>query len=745
MLLLLLVLFLFVMVFALAKINSGDRKREDKEQEAFIRGGKDAGDDESRGNRSGMTGDEERKWKVAEANDERDKIQEELMRKAGKKRKFMEHWQAIALWLMLYDVVAVNAAFMLALWVRFDCRYSMIPDVYLGAFLKFAPWYTVVCIGVYWALRLYKSVWRFASFSELFRVGAANVITGLVQIVGITLFFKRMPISYYLFGIMLQFVFTVAVRFSYRFILLERSRNKQSEEDAVLHRVMLIGAGAAGQIIIRDLNRASEVKAKVCCIIDDNPNKMGRYIEGIPIVGGRDDILLSAEKYKIDQILLAIPSATAEEKRDILNICKETGCEMKILPGIYQLVNGEVSISKMKSVAVEDLLGRDPIKVNMEEIFNALRNKTILVTGGGGSIGSELCRQIAAHGPKRLIIFDIYENNAYDIEQELRRKYPKLDLVVLIGSVRDSRRINSVFAEYRPDVVYHAAAHKHVPLMETSPCEAIKNNVLGTYKTASAALQSGCEKFVLISTDKAVNPTNIMGASKRLCEMVIQTMDRLSKQGKPIVLPDLNGHDEGADYDMVTATREQFGEYKEGKRKATDFVAVRFGNVLGSNGSVIPLFKKQIEAGGPVTVTHPDIIRYFMTIPEAVSLVLQAGTYAKGGEIFVLDMGAPVKIDTLARNLIKLSGYKPDVDISVVYTGLRPGEKLYEEKLMAEEGMKTTPNKLIHIGSPIPFDLEKFLEDLENLAKASYSNREDICDLVQNVVPTYKQDRAISR
>ena len=744
-LLLLLVLFLFVMVFALAKINSGDRKREDKEQKAFIRGGKDAGDDESRGNRSGMTGDEERKWKAAEANDERDKIQEELMRKAGKKRKFMEHWQAIALWLMLYDVVAVNAAFLLALWVRFDCRYSMIPDVYLGAFLKFAPWYTVVCIGVYWALRLYKSVWRFASFSELFRIGAANVITGLVQIVGITLFFKRMPISYYLFGIMLQFVFTVAVRFSYRFILLERSRNKQSEEDAVLHRVMLIGAGAAGQIIIRDLNRASEVKAKVCCIIDDNPNKMGRYIEGIPIVGNRDDILLSAEKYKIDQILLAIPSASAEEKRDILNICKETGCEMKILPGIYQLVNGEVSISKMKSVAVEDLLGRDPIKVNMEEIFNALRNKTILVTGGGGSIGSELCRQIAAHGPKRLIIFDIYENNAYDIEQELRRKYPKLDLVVLIGSVRDSRRINSVFAEYRPDVVYHAAAHKHVPLMETSPCEAIKNNVLGTYKTASAALQSGCEKFVLISTDKAVNPTNIMGASKRLCEMVIQTMDRLSKQGKPIVLPDLNGHDECADYDMVAATREQFGEHEDGQRKPTDFVAVRFGNVLGSNGSVIPLFKKQIEAGGPVTVTHPDIIRYFMTIPEAVSLVLQAGTYAKGGEIFVLDMGAPVKIDTLARNLIKLSGYKPDVDISVVYTGLRPGEKLYEEKLMAEEGMKTTPNKLIHIGSPIPFDLEKFLEDLKNLAKASYSNREDICDLVQNVVPTYKQDRAISQ
>ncbi|WP_408608197.1 MULTISPECIES: polysaccharide biosynthesis protein [Blautia] len=653
----------------------------------------------------------------------------------------MEHWQAIALWLMLYDIVAVNAAYLLALWVRFDCRYSLIPDVYLGAFLKFAPWYTLFSIVVYWTLRLYKSVWRFASFSELFRIGAANVVTGLFQIIGITLIFKRMPISYYLFGIMLQFVFAVAVRFSYRFILLERSRNKQSEEDAVLHRVMLIGAGAAGQIIIRDLNRASEVKAKVCCIIDDNPNKTGRYIEGIPIVGNRDDILLSAEKYKIDQILLAIPSASAEEKRDILNICKETGCELKILPGIYQLVNGEVAISKMKNVAVEDLLGRDPIKVNMEEIFNALQNKTILVTGGGGSIGSELCRQIAAHGPKRLVIFDIYENNAYDIEQELRRKYPKLDLVVLIGSVRDSRRINSVFAEYRPDVVYHAAAHKHVPLMETSPCEAIKNNVLGTYKTASAALQSGCEKFVLISTDKAVNPTNIMGASKRLCEMVIQTMDRLSKQGMPVVLPDLNGHDGDADYGMAAATRERFSEQEENQRKPTDFVAVRFGNVLGSNGSVIPLFKKQIEAGGPVTVTHPDIIRYFMTIPEAVSLVLQAGTYAKGGEIFVLDMGAPVKIDTLARNLIKLSGYKPDVDISVVYTGLRPGEKLYEEKLMAEEGMKTTPNRLIHIGKPILFDLEKFLGDLEELAEASYNNMEDVCKLVEKVVPTYKQDK----
>ena len=658
------------------------------------------------------------------------------------KKRHIEHWKVVAFYLIIYDIIAVNFSYFFGLWLRFDLRFSNIPQTYLNSYLRFAPFYTVFVLVVFYALHLYKSLWRFASFSELNRIFASSVITTVFHIVCITLLIKRMPISYYVIGAAMQLALVTAIRFAYRYITLERTRRERSVK--AVHNVMVIGAGAAGQVILKELKSSTEVLSKPCCVIDDNPNKWGRFMEGVPVVGGRDSIMKAVDKYRIDQILLAIPSASAEEKRDILNICKETGCEMKILPGIYQLVNGEVSISKMKAVAVEDLLGRDPIKVNMEEIFNALRNKTILVTGGGGSIGSELCRQIAAHGPKRLIIFDIYENNAYDIEQELRRKYPKLDLVVLIGSVRDSRRINSVFAEYRPDVVYHAAAHKHVPLMETSPCEAIKNNVLGTYKTASAALQSGCEKFVLISTDKAVNPTNIMGASKRLCEMVIQTMDRLSKQGKPIVLPDLNGHDEGADYDMVAATREQFGEYEEGHRKPTDFVAVRFGNVLGSNGSVIPLFKKQIEAGGPVTVTHPDIIRYFMTIPEAVSLVLQAGTYAKGGEIFVLDMGAPVKIDTLARNLIKLSGYKPDVDISVVYTGLRPGEKLYEEKLMAEEGMKTTPNKLIHIGSPIPFDLEKFLGDLEDLAKASYGNREDICDLVQSVVPTYKQDRDIS-
>ena len=438
----------------------------------------------------------------------------------------------------------------------------------------------------------------------------------------------------------------------------------------------------------------------------------------------------AVEKYKIDQILFAIPTASVQEKRDILNICKETGCELKSLPGIYQLANGEISLSKMKPVAVEDLLGRDPIKVNMDEIFQYLKGKVIMVTGGGGSIGSELCRQVAAHEPKELIIFDVYENNAYDIQQELKKKYPNLKLEVIIGSVRDSRKIFKVFETYRPEIVYHAAAHKHVPLMEDSPCEAIKNNAIGSYKTAYAAMTHGCKRFVLISTDKAVNPTNIMGASKRLCEMVIQAFDRKIKEGKAEEIPQLFTHW----MDEVVTNPRVVDDLKNTK---TEFVAVRFGNVLGSNGSVIPLFKKQIEAGGPVTVTHPDIIRYFMTIPEAVSLVLQAGTYAHGGEIFVLDMGQPVKIDTLARNLIRLSGHTPDGDIKIEYTGLRPGEKLFEEKLMAEEGLKKTKNELIHIGCPIPFDIEEFLGELDELMEAAYKNKEDIRERVERIVKTY--------
>ncbi len=643
----------------------------------------------------------------------------------------LKHWHIIALLLIGYDIVAVNIAYFLALWFRFDCRVSVIPQTYFIAYLKFVPIYSIVCIAIFWILRLYQSVWRFASYSEMIRIIVATAVTSIVHIIGITVLFERMPISYYLVGMGIQFLLVLGVRFSYRFILLERSRRKG--EETYVSRVMLIGAGAAGQMLLRDSIKAKETNVKICCIIDDNSNKWNRYIEGVPVVGGRDEILLNVEKYHIDKIFLAIPSASAEEKRDILNICKETGCELKNLPGLYQFVTGEVSIKAMKDVAVEDLLGRDPIQVNMEEIFQYIRGKTILVTGGGGSIGSELCRQIAGHEPRQLIIFDIYENNAYDIEQELKEKYPYLNLKVLIGSVRDSRRIQQVFETYQPEIVYHAAAHKHVPLMEVSSCEAIKNNVIGTYKTAYAAMLNGCQRFVLISTDKAVNPTNIMGASKRLCEMVIQAFDRAIKEGTVNRLPNLFTHKEEK---LVKIQAFRINTRKENSIR-TEFVAVRFGNVLGSNGSVIPLFKKQIQKGGPVTVTHPDIIRYFMTIPEAVSLVLQAGTYAKGGEIFVLDMGVPVKIDTLARNLIKLSGYKPDGDIKVTYTGLRPGEKLYEEKLMAEEGMRKTPNKLIHIGNPIPFDQEQFLLQLNDLMQAAYENRGDIRSLVEQMVSTY--------
>lgn len=662
----------------------------------------------------------------------------------------IRHWKIIALYLLVYDVIVINASWFFGLLLRFDLRYSSIPPEYLNAYLKFAPFYTLFTVIVFYIFRLYNSIWRFASFSELNRILGATGVTTLFHVVGITAFLHRMPVSYYVVGAAAQFCLVTAIRFSYRFVILEKARRDKNLKS--VHNAMIIGAGAAGLVILKELKVSNDANARPLCVIDDNPNKWGRVMDGIPIVGGRDSILESVKKYNIDQILFAIPSATAEEKRDILNICKEAGCELLTLPGIYQMTNGEVSLSKMKPVAVEDLLGRDPIKVNMDEIFRHLKGKSILVTGGGGSIGSELCRQIAGHEPGKLIIFDIYENNAYEIEQELKRKYPELNLVVLIGSVRDSRRINRVFEQYKPDIVYHAAAHKHVPLMETSPNEAIKNNVIGTYKTAYAALKHGTKRFVLISTDKAVNPTNIMGASKRLCEMVIQSMDAVSREGRIDLLPFLHAHmdkiidGQVAPDPMDHMAVDGMGEGEQAlriesidneNRGGTQFVAVRFGNVLGSNGSVIPLFRKQIEAGGPVTVTHPDIIRYFMTIPEAVSLVLQAGTYAQGGEIFVLDMGAPVKIDTLARNLIRLSGYKPDVDIKVEYVGLRPGEKLYEEKLMAEEGLQKTENDLIHIGKPIPFDTTVFLRQLEELAKASYENSEDIMEMVEKIVPTF--------
>ena len=622
-------------------------------------------------------------------------------RKLQRIRRRIEHWQIIAFYLVVYDIAAVNLSYFGALWLRFDLRFSSIPETYLSAFLKFAPFYTVFCILVFAALRLYNSLWRFASISELNRVLVATVGTTLFQIVGITVFVQRMPVSYYIFGAVLQFGMILVVRFSYRYITLERARRAKHVHG--IHRAMVIGAGAAGQVIIRELKNSDVADAVPVCVIDDNPNKWGRLIEGIPIVGGRYDIMKMIGKYRVDQIIYAIPATTGKNRKDILNLCKDSGCRMMTVPGVYQLVNGEVSVKTLRDVEITDLLGRAQVKVDNEEIFAAIRGKTVLVTGGGGSIGSELCRQIAHAGPKKLVIFDIYENNAYEIQQELIRKYgDQLDLDVRIGSVRNTNRIRWIMEHYHPDVVYHAAAHKHVPLMEDSPNEAIKNNVIGTYKTAKAAAAAGVKKFVLISTDKAVNPTNIMGASKRLCEMVVQMMNR--------------------------------------KCPETDFVAVRFGNVLGSNGSVIPLFKKQIAEGGPVTVTDKNIIRYFMTIPEAVSLVLQASYYAKGGEIFVLDMGDPVRIDDMARNLIRLSGYEPDVDIPIVYTGLRPGEKLYEELLMDEEGMQDTENELIHIGKPIEMDDGWFEEQLALLDEESKREDGRIKEIVAEIVPTYQLD-----
>ena len=602
--------------------------------------------------------------------------------------------------IMAGDVVATMLSFFLGLWFRYDFSFQEIRTEHLQGFLSaIGPW-CVITIVVFLCFRLYSSIWAFVSTSEVFRIAGAYLVLAVIG----TLVFRfdgfLMPRSSMVMGYLLSFAMTVLIRFSYR---LWRTAQRQLSHMAHangLKNVMLIGAGDAGRALAMEFLSSDYVKDHLSCVIDDNPVKLNKRLCGVPIVGNRYDIPAMAKQYKISKIIFAIPSCPAKTRKEILDICTTTGCEVQMLPGIYQMVNGEVSVSKLRQVDPQDLLGRDPIQVNLEEIFGYIHGKTVLVTGGGGSIGSELCRQIAGAKPEMLIIFDIYENNAYDIQQELRRNFPELNLEVLIGSVRNTSRVDWVVGHYRPDLIFHAAAHKHVPLMEDSPNEAIKNNVFGTYKVASAAAKYGVRRFVLISTDKAVNPTNIMGASKRLCEMVIQMMDRRSK---------------------------------------TEFVAVRFGNVLGSNGSVIPLFKKQIAAGGPVTVTHPDIIRYFMTIPEAVSLVLQAGYYAKGGEIFILDMGEPVKIDTMARNMIRLSGYEPDVDIKVVYTGLRPGEKLYEELLMKEEGLQETANRLIHIGKPIEMDDEKFAAQLDYLKAACQAETENMKDIVAEIVPTYRK------
>lgn len=656
----------------------------------------------------------------------------ELAQKAFIKTKSVKHARlhTVDLLLVLFDIIASAVAYFIALWFRFDCKFTEIPSEYLTSWLKFAPIYAIITVGIFWLFHLYRSLWRFVSYVELKHMVFSSIILGAIHAILITIVFKRMPISYYFVGIAIHFMLAISVRFACRFVVLERIKRERLHQKITANRVMLIGAGSAAQGLLRSLQSAKDANDYVCCIIDDDSNKWGKSMEGIPIVGGREDILFNVEKYRIEKIFLAIPSATAEQRRDILDICKETNCELKNLPSVYKF-GTNITPNSIVDVAVEDLLGREPVKVNMDEIYSFITDKVILVTGGGGSIGSELCRQIAKHNPKQLIIFDIYENNAHAISLELKDKYPQLNLHVLIGSVRDSKRVNQLFKKYKPEVVYHAAAHKHVPLMEDSPCESIKNNAIGTYKTAYAAMMNGCKRFVLISTDKAVNPTNIMGASKRLCEMVIQSFDRKIRDGKVGDLLPLHVHTEDPDGSMRGMS------YLENPQ--TEFVAVRFGNVLGSNGSVVPRFKEQIAKGGPVTVTHPDIIRYFMTIPEAASLVLQAGTYAKGGEIFVLDMGEPVKIDTLARNLIRLSGLTPDVDIKISYTGLRAGEKLFEEKLMSEEGMRRTPNQLIHIGSPIPFNVDEFLKQLQTLMTMAYDGREDVIrNYVTEIVTTYK-------
>ena len=615
-----------------------------------------------------------------------------------KKKNLGKKWTRI-LAIMIMDIVSIVAISFLSIVIRFDLYINDVPSKYYDSVGSVLIFNIIFTLFIYWLWRLYKSVWRYAGATELLNIGGAVLTIFVVQIAGYNVFHIDLPRSYPLFYAFFTFVALVGIRFSYRIVRIINEKRRGISNAVERKHCMIVGAGAAGNAMIKEIESTSYLSMKVCCVIDDNPGCWEKRLRGVPIVGGRDSIPSAVEKYEIDEIIIAIPSAKPSELKGIIEICKETGCKMRTLPAIYQLINGEVNVSKLREIEIEDLLGREPVKVNLDDILGYVSGKTVMVTGGGGSIGSELARQVASHNPKCLLIVDIYENNAYDIQQELKEKYPDLNLQVLIASVRNTARMNAIFAKYRPQIVYHAAAHKHVPLMEDSPNEAIKNNVFGTYKTALAADKYGVEKFVMISTDKAVNPTNIMGASKRICEMIIQSMNRKAK---------------------------------------TEFVAVRFGNVLGSNGSVIPLFKKQIAHGGPVTVTHPEIIRYFMTIPEAVLLVLQAGAYAKGGEIFVLDMGEPVKILDLAKNLIQLSGYKVGEDIEIVFTGLRPGEKMYEELLMNEEGLQDTENKLIHIGKPIVFDEQEFEKTLERLRKAAESEDEDVRNVVQELVPTYR-------
>ena len=604
--------------------------------------------------------------------------------------------------LVVMDVLSILLVSFAALYIRYDFSFQDINPLFLEHLSNLLIPNIIVSLLFFVIWKLYKSVWRYASANELVNIVGAIACASVVQFLYSTGSGNRMPRSYSPLYFFLLTLAISCIRFGYRILRIINNKRVSFVGREQRVNIMIIGAGAGGDMILKEIENSRYLNMCAKCIIDDQPGCHGKLMRGVPIVGGRDSILDAVRQYGIDEIVFAIPSASVQTRKEILDICKESGCKLRTIPGTYQLINGDVSVSNLKEVEIEDLLGREPIQINTEEVLGYVSGKVVLVTGGGGSIGSELCRQIAAHNPKQLIIVDIYENNAYEIQQELKRKYSKLDLVVLIASVRNTDRINYIFETYRPNIVYHAAAHKHVPLMEDSPNEAIKNNVFGTFKVACAADRFGADKFVLISTDKAVNPTNIMGASKRLCEMLIQSMNRTSK---------------------------------------TNYVAVRFGNVLGSNGSVIPLFKKQIAEGGPVTVTHPDIIRYFMTIPEAVSLVLQAGAYARGGEIFVLDMGEPVKILDLAINLIKLSGYRVGEDIEIKFTGLRPGEKMYEELLMGEEDLRKTANKMIFVSKPIAFDEEKFMKQLNELEQAVKIEGIDIRSNVKEILDTYQYEQ----
>lgn len=602
------------------------------------------------------------------------------------------------IFLIIMDSCLISLASFLALALRFDLQISTIDPIFLSNMLETLPIQIVATLIIFGVFRIYSSLWQYASAQELLNIVTAGMVSMMVQLLTMVMLQKGMPRSYYLIYYFLLVVFVGGTRILYRFVRMKKADLKKMFRKRTGKKVMIVGAGEAGTALIREIQMSERLNYQICCAVDDDAQKHGKYIRGVQVLGGRNDIVRLAEKFKVDKILIAMPRVSAKEVKPIIEICQQTECEIQKVAGIYQMINGEVNVSQLKKVEIEDLLGREPVHMDLNKILEYVQDRVVVVTGGSGSIGSEICRQIATKGPKKLLIIDIYENTSYTLQQELTRKYPELDFEVLIASVRDENRIRDIFRKYRPEIIFHAAAHKHVPLMEVSPNEAIKNNVLGTYNVVKLADEFGVKRFIQISTDKAVNPTNIMGASKRICEMIIQSYNKRSK---------------------------------------TEYVAVRFGNVLGSNGSVIPLFRKQIEEGGPLTVTHPEIIRYFMTIPEAVSLVLMAGAYAKGGEIFVLDMGEPVKILDLAKNMIRLAGLKEGEDIDIVFSGLRPGEKLYEELLMDEEGMKPTENSLIFIGHPIEFDEDNLYRQLDRMREESGKETADMRAMVKEIVPTY--------